>query len=88
MNTAITFDDISPDYVPIPKLKQLLDLLDRMGIVSTLFVIPDSRGVRLPKGEFVDLLRAAIDMGHEVGLHGYRTPQMNLDIFCPFRCLV
>lgn len=57
---ALTFDD-GPDPASTP---QLLETLAAQGATATFFVLAD-RVRRHP-----DLLRAMLDAGHEVGLHG------------------
>jgi peptidoglycan/xylan/chitin deacetylase (PgdA/CDA1 family) len=71
LKTAITFDDISPAFIHVSKLKQLIDFLNERNVRSTLFVIPNSRGIFPLNDEFGKLLRVAISSGHEIAMHGY-----------------
>lgn len=69
MRTALTFDDLSPNYVTYSMLEQLLDFLRDIEIACTLFVIPGNQSFKV---EYVDLLKKARNYGHEMALHGYR----------------
>lgn len=63
---------MSPYRLPLPRLKKLLEILDDLGTVCTLFVIPNDSYERYSKkGEFADCLRMALSCGHELGQHGY-----------------
>jgi peptidoglycan/xylan/chitin deacetylase (PgdA/CDA1 family) len=51
---------------------ELLDFLATQRVPATFFVVPNAGGVPLDgKPEWVDLLRRAIDEGHELQLHGF-----------------
>jgi len=72
MNTVFTFDDISPDYVSVFKLKKLITFLNDININATLFIIPNSNG-QFPLDEaYISTLKFAIKTGHEIAQHGYR----------------
>jgi hypothetical protein len=55
MRTAITFDDLSPDYVSHFLLEQLLEFLRDVDVSSTLFVIPDGHATESSRGEYTGL---------------------------------
>ena len=76
MNTALTFDDISPAYVSVQKLEQLIDFLNKINITTTLFVIPNSHGIYPLDEEYVNTLKFAKDSEHEIALHGYKHGRM------------
>lgn len=73
MITSITFDDVSPAYLSKGSFDSLLDLLDRIGISCTFFVVP---GQFVPPfsldADFKSCLKDALRLGHEISLHGYR----------------
>jgi len=52
--------------------RELLDFLAAQHVPATFFVVPNAGGVPLDrKPEWVDLLRRAMDEGHELELHGF-----------------
>jgi peptidoglycan/xylan/chitin deacetylase (PgdA/CDA1 family) len=52
--------------------RELLDFLAAQQVPATFFVVPAAGGVPLnEKPEWVDLLRRAMDEGHELQLHGF-----------------
>lgn len=65
---ALTFDD-GPDADATP---QVLDELERLGVVATFFVL-GAEVQRTP-----DLARRILAGGHELGLHGYAHPRYDL----------
>ena len=76
MDAALTFDDISPDYVSLTKLRQLIDFLSRANIPATLFIIPNSNGSHLLDEEYIDTLKLAQCLGNEIAMHGYKHGRM------------
>lgn len=85
---SLTVDDIHPHAINIEKLNELLDLLRRYKLKSTLFVIPFRRGRNISENkEYVNLLKNYLDEGNEIGLHGYRHERYEFgysSIFPPF----
>jgi peptidoglycan/xylan/chitin deacetylase (PgdA/CDA1 family) len=72
MYTSLTFDDISPYRVPASKMNALLDLMDKLQVHCTFFVIPSDHGYsHLKNKEFIGCLKRAIASGHELAQHGY-----------------
>lgn len=67
MMTAITFDDLSPDYMSCSLLEQLLTFMEDVDIYSTLFVIPKNHS---SEEVYVRLLKRAKVSGHEIAMHG------------------
>jgi peptidoglycan/xylan/chitin deacetylase (PgdA/CDA1 family) len=52
--------------------RELLDFLAAQRVPATFFVVPNAGGVPLDeKSEWLDLLRRALDEGHELELHGF-----------------
>ena len=67
---SLTNDDAGGDNPHL--FEELLDFLADQEVPATFFVVPKSRGVPLEdKPEWVDLLRRALDEGHELQLHAY-----------------
>lgn len=71
MNTAITFDDISPNYLSTSKFESILETLDEIGIKCTFFVVPGKDEGRFLETGFRSSLKTALSLGHELSLHGY-----------------
>ncbi|MHA1267706.1 MAG: DUF2334 domain-containing protein [Candidatus Helarchaeota archaeon] len=86
MITCITFDDISPSYLSLSKLKRLLEIINDVGIVCTFFVIPSGFDQCPRKDEFVTYLKSAVKMGHELSQHG--TLHGNNELISEFGCLL
>jgi peptidoglycan/xylan/chitin deacetylase (PgdA/CDA1 family) len=55
-----------------------------MSITSTLFVIPNDHGISAFNKEFIRLLKLAIDLNHEIGLHGYAHTKNEFGYLLPF----
>jgi len=70
LRTAITFDDLSSNYVSYSMLEQLLAFLHDVNIPGTLFVIPKNYDQNSEEN-YTRLLRKAKICGHEIALHGY-----------------
>ena len=67
---ALSNDDAGGDNPHL--FEELLDFLSDQQVVATFFVVPKSRGMPLDqKPEWMDLLRRALDEGHELQLHAY-----------------
>jgi len=69
---AITFDDISPNYLSASSFQLILNILSRNNVQCTFFVVPgspDSHSSFSP--DFKSCLDGAMDLGHEIALHGY-----------------
>lgn len=69
--TSLTFDDISPLYLSVSKLKWLINLLQEIDISCTLLVVPIELNNCSTLGEFASCLRHASESGHELAQHGY-----------------
>jgi len=80
--TAVTFDDISPAYLTLSKLKWLVNFLNTLDIPCTFFVVPYGYNGRGSE-EFVSYLKTALDFGHELALHGYRHTRNEFGVFYP-----
>jgi len=81
--TSVTFDDVSPTYLTTLELKRLINFLDEVNVACTLFVVPYEEGGYSSAVEFTSLLRAALDNGHELALHGYRHTKNEFGCFYP-----
>jgi predicted deacetylase len=72
LDTCITFDDISPYRIPVSRMAIFLKMLNTLHVPSTLFVIPNDSGKNYSKSEdFVNSLKQAKNLGHELAQHGY-----------------
>lgn len=71
MITSITFDDITPKYLSSNNFQLILDMLSKNGVSSTFFVVPGSKSARSFEPDFKSCLANALDLGHEIALHGY-----------------
>jgi len=82
--TGVTFDDISPTNLTTLELKRLINFLDEVNVACTFFVVPYEDG-SYPSimEEFASCLRAALDDGHELALHGYRHTKNEFGCFYP-----
>ena len=84
MITSVTFDDISPTYLTPSELKRLINFLDEVNVACTFFVVPYKNGSYSSAiEEFASCLRAALDNGHELALHGYRHTKNEFGCFYP-----
>jgi len=81
--SSITFDDISPTYLPVSKLKGLVDFLNDLGICCTFFVVPIQNYSPCLRSEFAACLRFALSHGHELSLHGYEHIKNEFGYFYP-----
>jgi peptidoglycan/xylan/chitin deacetylase (PgdA/CDA1 family) len=71
--SSLTVDDIHPHAINKEKLNELLDLLRKYKLKSTIFVIPFRRGQKLSiDKEYVKIIKNYLDEGNEIGLHGYQ----------------
>jgi predicted deacetylase len=72
MLSSLTFDDISPAYLSIEKLREFLSQLKDLDVKCTLFVVPTSpKQTDTDIQTFFALLKTAHEMGHELGQHGF-----------------
>jgi len=69
--TCITFDDISPAFLSTVKFQSLLDILSRLRVPCTFFVVPGKGFSSSSDFEFKSSLRSTLSLGHELSLHGY-----------------
>ena len=71
---ALTIDDVGVEgFSSVEDLSDLLEFLKKHGVSATLFVTPFNRDRALDKrDDWVDILKRALQDGHELGLHGYR----------------
>ena len=83
MISSITFDDISPTYLSVSKLKGLIDFLNDLGVRCTFFVIPIQDYSPCLRSEFATCLRFASTSGHELSLHGYEHVKNEFGYFYP-----
>ena len=84
MDTAITVDDISPQVVSSHELEKVLKFLNDINVSCTLFVIPKSGDSFSWNEDFVKALELAVDLGHELALHGYRHVKNEFGYIVPF----
>jgi predicted deacetylase len=72
MITSLTFDDVSPEYLTIEKLREFLRQLGDLEVKCTLFVVPTSPNQNQSDiQEFSNILKMAHETGHELGQHGF-----------------
>lgn len=83
MITSITFDDISPAYLSIPKMEWLVNFLNELEINCTFFVVPCQNYNPRLRREFAAFLRSATAFGHELSLHGYKHAKNEFGYFYP-----
>ena len=81
MKTAITFDDVNPSFLAYAELKELLDFLGREKIHATLFAVP--QGLIDGPADYVRLVQQALELGHELALHGYRHTENEFGYILP-----
>ena len=81
--TSITFDDVSPTYLPPLEFKRLISFLDEINIACTLFVVPNDCKSHSASEEFALYLRTALDHRHELALHGYMHTKNEFGYFYP-----
>jgi peptidoglycan/xylan/chitin deacetylase (PgdA/CDA1 family) len=64
------------------ELKRLINFLDEVNIVGTFFVVPyEDESHSSVTEDFASCLRAALDDGHELALHGYRHTKNEFGVF-------
>ena len=83
MITSITFDDISPAYLTLSELRQLVSFLNEMNVACTLFVVPNKYEGYPAMEDFASCLRNASDDGHELALHGFMHTKNEFGYFYP-----
>jgi len=69
---CVTVDDVYLDNYSTPEhLEKLLRFWNDEGLKGTIFVVPRSNGKEIGEEQaYVDILKDAIENGHEVALHG------------------
>lgn len=82
MITAVTFDDISPFYVNCSELSKLVEFLGDLDVICTFFIVPQENNLQWSR-EFVEKLKYAHRVGHELSLHGYMHAKNEFGIFYP-----
>jgi peptidoglycan/xylan/chitin deacetylase (PgdA/CDA1 family) len=83
VRTSITFDDVSPTFMPPRTLSGVIEILDSLDIKCTFFVVPDFDLLRLSNQEFATCLKGILDIGHEVSLHGCEHTRNEFGYFYP-----
>jgi predicted deacetylase len=68
--TCVTFDDISPHYLSLKKMKLLLEIINNVGVPCTFFIVPKHFEQHPRMDAFIPWLKEARKMGHELGQHG------------------
>lgn len=85
MIVSITFDDVSPVYLSVADLRNLINFLNEVNVVCTFFVVPygDEPSYSTWHDEFTSYLREAAKSGHELALHGYKHAKNEFGCFYP-----
>ncbi|VVB91069.1 Uncharacterised protein [uncultured archaeon] len=73
LNASLTFDDFHPLAIKTERLRELLYLLNKYRLKSTIFLIPFYKEKNIGDNkEYVNLIKNYLDEGNEIGLHGYQ----------------
>jgi len=67
---SVTFDDISPIFLPLSQLKRLSEFSNETTIKCTFFIVPFGYGNC--SLDYLELLKNISVSGHELSLHGYQ----------------